>query len=99
MNGSWIDQIRHGHLIDPSQPLEPWMGDDLINERIIDGNESVNGIVDDLPEAHVLLLLKQGRVVAQRYEARNGFSNFIHRIERYFSLKILYGIGNGHVGG
>jgi len=39
------------------------MGNDFINEWIIDGDESVNGIVDDLPEAHVLLLLKTGELL------------------------------------
>ena len=43
-----------GHLMYASQPLEVWMADHLKHQGIIDGDESVNRVIDDLanPAGH-----------------------------------------------
>ena len=53
------------------------MRDDFINEWIIDGYESINRVVDNLPEWHVFIGLLYCPKLLQRYEAGHVFSNFI----------------------
>jgi hypothetical protein len=49
MNCSGINKVRHGHLIDSSEPLKPGMGDNPEYDWILDGDESVYGIIYNLP--------------------------------------------------
>jgi hypothetical protein len=72
MDGTRVDQVRHGHLIDSPEPLKPGMGDDPENERILYGNESVYRIIDDLPAEHFPFLLKlNGQAVKGMKAARD----------------------------
>jgi hypothetical protein len=58
MDRTWIDQVRHRHLIDSPEPLKPGVGDDPENERILYGNEPMYRIIDNLPAEHFPFLLK-----------------------------------------
>ena len=41
MNSSRVHQVRHGHLVDPPQALVIRMGDDPVDELIIDTDKSI----------------------------------------------------------
>jgi len=43
-----ISVIGKPELLDPPQPLEPWMFDHIKNEGVGNGDESVYRIIDDL---------------------------------------------------
>jgi hypothetical protein len=45
-----VNKVRHGHLVYPPQPLEIGVGNDFENQIIIDGDKSVNGVVDYFSE-------------------------------------------------
>lgn len=48
MNGTRINQLRHGHLLNPSQALVKRMSNDGKNERMTYGDETVYRIVNNL---------------------------------------------------
>jgi hypothetical protein len=50
MNRTRIDQMGEGHLVDVPQALVIRMTDDLPDQRVIDGDEPINGVVDDLSD-------------------------------------------------
>ena len=42
-----VHQVRHGHLVDPPQALVIRMGDDPVDELIIDTDKSIYRVVDN----------------------------------------------------
>ena len=50
MNRPGIDQGSKGHLVDPSQSLIIWVGNDFENKWIINGNETINRVIDDFAD-------------------------------------------------
>ena len=53
MYSARVNEVRHGHLVNPAQALVIWMGNDLADEFIINRNKAVNWVVDDLVKPHV----------------------------------------------
>lgn len=52
MNGTGVNKVRHGHLVDPPKALVIRMSDDLADELIIYTDESIYRVVDDLMKTH-----------------------------------------------
>jgi hypothetical protein len=46
MNGARVYQMREGHLVYPAQSLIIGVRNDVYNQRVIDGDKTMNGIVD-----------------------------------------------------
>lgn len=47
VHGAGIDQMRKGHLMNVTQPLVIGMRDQLEHQGVVDGDESVDRVVDD----------------------------------------------------
>jgi hypothetical protein len=71
MHRTRINQLRHRHLLDPPQPLVIRMPNDRKDQRVIDGDKTMNGIIDDLSldwRHPVAELLNQTVAKKQKYE-------------------------------
>ena len=51
MHRARVHQVGERHLMNASQTLVPGMRDHLKNQRIIDGNKTVNGVINNLSDA------------------------------------------------
>ncbi len=45
MHGAWIDEESEGHLVNPAQSLIEGMLNDIENQRMINCDESVHGVI------------------------------------------------------
>ena len=54
MHRSRIYEVSHSHLVDPSQPLVIRMRNELVDQFIINGNKTINRIVDNFMKRHWL---------------------------------------------
>ena len=48
MHSGWINIMRQSQLHDSSQPLKPWMFNEIKNEIVRDGDQPINRIADYL---------------------------------------------------
>ena len=81
---SWIHQIGESQLLDVAQPLKIRMRDNVENNLILDGEEAIDGVVDDFPfvghnspiALMVLLLGKQTSMLGQQLLKLGDISHF-----------------------
>ena len=87
MTGSWKDQIEKSGLPDPSQPLKPRMGNDVILEgRHIYGAREASADSPDMINGHLLPSFEV---------AADNLMNISHATKLHFSLKLIQHLNHG----
>jgi hypothetical protein len=72
MNGSRIYQVRKSHLVNIPQTLVVRMGNYLQDQRVVDGNKTIDGVVDDLADGgHYCVFVKAKAAKVQRAELKS----------------------------
>jgi hypothetical protein len=67
MNGAGIYKMGKGHLVNVSQSLVIRMGNYLQDQRVVDGNKTINRVVDDLADgSHCCVFVKGKAAKVQR---------------------------------
>ena len=79
VNSAGVHQVCHGHLADAAQPLKIRMGNNLVNQFIVNGNKTIHRVVNNFPERHYIVL---GYVPA-RMAGRTGFLFWVERVSVY----------------
>jgi hypothetical protein len=49
MHTARVYQVGHGHLVYTAEALVPGVGHDLKDQFIINGNKTVNGVINNFP--------------------------------------------------
>ena len=67
MNGAGIDEMSKSHLVYIAKTLIVWMRNNLEDQRVINSNKTIHGVVDDLADLlHCCFFVKGRAAKVQR---------------------------------
>ena len=101
MDGAWVNQLCKSHLMYSPETLIVRMRDHLEDQRIINGDESIYGVIYDLSDRLHLVLntLNSFSHAADKCNGKFKFvSLFIHRPSGGWLLKLLHDIRQNTLG-